>query len=189
VPILIQAYPDDFKQLSPALRRDAYCGKISVSNNLVQAGIKFTLTTKHVSHPTSKEFAADLHNFLGVCRVVNGLRGVRLGAVGARPGAFNTVRYSEKILERHGISVVTVDLSEFLGKAAKLDAKAAPSKKSWPKSPATRPRPACRPKNWCRWPSSASCWKSGWTPTTLTPPRSNAGTPCRPISAATPARS
>ena len=33
---------------------------------------------------------------------MNGLRGVRLGAVGARPGAFNTVRYSEKILERHG---------------------------------------------------------------------------------------
>ena len=32
----------------------------------------------------------------------------RLGAVGARPGAFNTVRYSEKILERHGISVTTI---------------------------------------------------------------------------------
>jgi L-fucose isomerase-like protein len=39
---------------------------------------------------------------------------VRLGAVGARPGAFNTVRFSEKILERHGISVTTVDLSEFI---------------------------------------------------------------------------
>ena len=93
VPVLIQGYPDDLKQLGPARRRDAYCGKISVSNNLVQAGIKFTLTTKHVCHPTSKEFAADLQNFLGVCRVVNGVRGVRLGAVGARPGAFNTVRY------------------------------------------------------------------------------------------------
>ena len=43
-----------------------------------------------------------------------------MGAVGARPGAFNTVRYSEKILERHGISVTTVDLSEFLGNADKL---------------------------------------------------------------------
>jgi L-fucose isomerase-like protein len=129
VPVLIQAYPDDLKQLSPARRRDAYCGKISVSNNLVQAGIKFTLTTRHVCHPDSKEFAADLQNFLGVCRVVNGVRGVRLGAVGARPGAFNTVRYSEKILERHGISVTTVDLSEFLGRAARLDAKAAAVKK------------------------------------------------------------
>jgi L-fucose isomerase-like protein len=124
VPVLIQGYPDDLKQLSPARRRDAYCGKISVCNNLVQAGIRFSLTSKHVSHPCSDGFVADLQHFLGVCRVVNGVRGVRLGAVGARPGAFNTVRYSEKILERHGISVTTVDLSEFLGKAGKLDAEA-----------------------------------------------------------------
>ena len=122
VPVLIQGYPDDLQMLSPAKRRDSFCGKISVCNNLVQAGIKFSLTSKHVSHPSSAGFEADLKNFLGVCRVVNGVRGVRLGAVGARPGAFNTVRYSEKILERHGISVTTVDLSEFLAKAGKLDA-------------------------------------------------------------------
>src|SRR6185312_16339463 len=109
VPVLIQGYPDDLKQLSPARRRDAFCGKISVCNNLVQAGIQFSLTSKHVSHPTSESFSRDFQNFLGVCRVVNGLRGVRLGAVGARPGAFNTVRYSEKLLERYGISVTTVD--------------------------------------------------------------------------------
>jgi L-fucose isomerase-like protein len=125
VPVLIQGYPDDLKQLSPARRRDAFCGKISVTNNLVQAGIKFSLTSKHVSHPTSASFEVDLQKFLGVCRVVNGVRGVRLGAVGARPGAFNTVRYSEKILERNGISVTTVDLSEIIGKANKLDANAA----------------------------------------------------------------
>lgn len=128
VPVLIQGCPDDLKQLSPARRRDAYCGKISVCNNLVQAGIKFSLTSKHVSSPVSEEFHADLVNFLGVCRVVNGLRGVRLGAVGARPGAFNTVRYSEKILERHGISVTTVDLSEFLARAGKLSDDAKPVK-------------------------------------------------------------
>ena len=124
-PVLIQGYPDDLKRLDVARRRDSFCGKISVSNNLVQAGIKFSLTSKHVCHPNSESFSRDLQKFLGVCRVVNGLRGVRLGAVGARPGAFNTVRYSEKILERHGISVTTVDLSEFLAKAEKMDAQAA----------------------------------------------------------------
>ena len=124
VPVLIQGYPDDLSRLDVARRRDAYCGKISVANNLVQAGIKFSLTNKHVCHPTSDSFALDLQKFLGVCRVVNGVRGVRLGAVGARPGAFNTVRYSEKILERHGVSVTTVDLSEILGKATKMDANA-----------------------------------------------------------------
>jgi L-fucose isomerase-like protein len=120
VPVLIQAYPDDLGQLGVARRRDAFCGKISVCNNLVQAGIKFTLTEKHVSAPKSDSFRADLDRFVRICRVVKGLRSVRLGAVGARPGAFNTVRYSEKILERHGISVTTVDLSEILGRAGNL---------------------------------------------------------------------
>jgi len=122
VPVLIQGYPDDLSRLDVARRRDAYCGKISVCNNLVQAGIKFSLTSKHVSHPITESFERDLKQFLGVCRVVNGVRGVRLGAVGARPGAFNTVRYSEKLLERHCISVTTVDLSEIIGAANKLDA-------------------------------------------------------------------
>lgn len=120
VPVLIQAYPDDLNRMDVARRRDAWCGKISVCNNLYQFGIKYTLTSKHVVHPSDPGFAADLSDFLGVCRVVKGLRNVRIGAVGARPGAFNTVRYSEKILQRNGISVVTVDLSEILGKANKL---------------------------------------------------------------------
>jgi L-fucose isomerase-like protein len=123
VPVLIQAYPDDLGQLSVARRRDAFCGKVSVCNNLVQAGIQFSLTRRHVIHPLDAEFRAELEHFIAVCRVVRGLRNVRIGAVGARPGAFNTVRYSEKILERHGISVTTVDLSEILGQAAKFGEK------------------------------------------------------------------
>ena len=122
LPVLVQAYPDDLDQLTVARRRDAFCGKISVCNNLAQARIKFSLTNKHVVRPDDAAFRRDLERFLAVCRVVKGLRGLRLGAVGARPGAFNTVRYSEKILERHGISVTTVDLSEFLARADKLDA-------------------------------------------------------------------
>jgi len=120
VPVLVQGYPDDLDRLDVIRRRDAFCGKISVCNNLRQAGIAFTLTTQHVVHPLDASFRADLKNFIAVARVVQGLRKVRIGAVGARPGAFNTVRYSEKILERHGISVTTVDLSEILGAAAKI---------------------------------------------------------------------
>lgn len=122
VPVLVQAYPDDLNALGVARRRDAFCGKISVCNNLKQANIPFTLTTSHVVHPTDPTFKTDLAKFISVCRVVRGLRGARFGAVGARPGAFNTVRYSEKILERNGISVTTVDLSEILGNAGKLAA-------------------------------------------------------------------
>ncbi len=146
VPVLVQGYPDDLKKLSPDRRRDAFCGKISVCNNLVQAGIRFSLTSQHVSRPNTPAFEHDLKQFLGVCRVVNGVRGVRLGAVGARPGAFNTVRYSEKILERHGISVTTVDLSEIIGKANKLDNGAAPVKARLGKIKHYAPAPGVPPE-------------------------------------------
>jgi len=119
VPVLIQGYPDELKNMHVERRRDAYCGKISVCNNLRQYGIKYTLTQKHVVSLTDESFLTDFKNFLGVCRVVDGLNNLRIGAVGARPGAFNTVRYSEKILENNGISVVTVDLSEIIANAEK----------------------------------------------------------------------
>ena len=120
VPILVQAYPDEIEAFDVASRRDALCGKISVCNNLRQYGYQFSLTSLHTSHPTSEGFKKDLRKFVSVCRVVNGLRSVRLGAIGARPGAFNTVRYSEKILQASGITVTTLDLSEILGDSARL---------------------------------------------------------------------
>ncbi len=122
VPVLIQAYPDDLGKMDVVNRRDAWCGKISVCNNLYQFGIKYSLTTKHVVSPKDESFISDLKTFTAVCRVVNGMRKVRIGAIGARPTAFNTVRYSEKLLQRNGISVTTVDLSEILGNANKLTA-------------------------------------------------------------------
>lgn len=120
VPILVQAYPDDLNELSVERRRDAFCGKISVCNNLRQYGYPFTLTTLHTVHPNSESFRSDLEQFIGVCKVVKGLKHARLGAIGARPNAFNTVRYSEKILQESGITVCTADLSEIIGKAQKL---------------------------------------------------------------------
>jgi L-fucose isomerase-like protein len=121
VPVLIQGYPDELNKLNVANRRDSWCGKISVCNNLYQYGIKYTITTKHVVLPSDLSFVKDLDQFSAVCRVVRGMKNVRIGAIGARPTAFNTVRYSEKILQRNGITVVTCDLSEILGDANKLD--------------------------------------------------------------------
>lgn len=120
VPILVQAYPDDLDQFTVERRRDAYCGKISVCNNLVQYGFPFSLTTLHTVRPTHDSFKADLQKFVAVCRVVKGLRRARIGAIGARPGNFNTTRYSEKLLQAAGVSVTTLDLSEVFGWASKL---------------------------------------------------------------------
>jgi len=92
VPVLVQAFPDDLQRLQPSNRRDAFCGKISVCNNLRQAGIPFSLTKKHVVHPADESFTEDLRRFAAICRVVKGLRRARLGVVGARPAAFNTGR-------------------------------------------------------------------------------------------------
>jgi L-fucose isomerase-like protein len=115
VPVLVQAFPDDPQRMTIANRRDAFCGKMSACNNLHQYGIKFSLTTQHTLSPESAEFRADLARFAGVCRVVKGLKNARVGAIGARPAAFNTVRFSEKLLERSGISVETLDLFELFG--------------------------------------------------------------------------
>ena len=116
VPVLIQATPDQTGKMGIAFRRDSFCGKMSICNNLKQYGIRYSLTTLHTETVDSAEFKADLAWFSAVCRIVRGLRNVRFGAIGARPTAFNTVRYSEKLLERSGITVETLDLSEVMGR-------------------------------------------------------------------------
>jgi L-fucose isomerase-like protein len=44
VPVLVQACPDDLDQFGLDRRRDAFCGKISVCNNLRQYRIPYSLT-------------------------------------------------------------------------------------------------------------------------------------------------
>jgi L-fucose isomerase-like protein len=120
VPVLIQATPDTPSRMTIRDRRDSFCGKMSACNNLSQYGIPYSLTTLHTEQPQSDTFRKDIEWFLAVCRVVKGLRRLRIGAIGARPAAFNTVRYSEKILEANGISVETIDLSEVLGRIERM---------------------------------------------------------------------
>ena len=120
VPVLMHAFPDTRGQMTIADRRDSFCGKMSACNNLQQFGIPYSLTTLHTESPSSETFSKDLGWFAAVCRVVNGLRKLRIGAIGARPTAFNTVRYSEKILEANGITVDPLDLSEIFGRIEKM---------------------------------------------------------------------
>jgi len=122
VPVLIQAFPDDNGKMTIAERRDSFCGKMSACNNMWQYGIPYTLTTLHTVAPDSDSFRQDLRRFAATCRVVRGLRGARFGMLGARPAAFITVRFSEKLLEKAGISVEVMDLSEAFGRANRLAA-------------------------------------------------------------------
>lgn len=121
VPVLVQACDDQNDKVDLDNRRDAFCGKISVCNNLYQYGIPFTDTTLHTYSIYSPLLKEDLIRFAGICRVVNGLRHCRLGQIGTRPLGFNTCRASEKLLQRSGITVVPADLSEILFAAQKVE--------------------------------------------------------------------
>jgi L-fucose isomerase-like protein len=125
IPVLVHAEDDDNDRVDVTHRRDAFCGKLSVCNNLYQYGIRYTDTTYHTCRIGSETFRNDLQRFASVCRVVGGLRHARIGAIGARPAAFQTMRSSEKLLQASGITVVPVDLSEIFAEANRVDTKAA----------------------------------------------------------------
>lgn len=124
VPVLVHAEDDDNDKVDVKSRRDAFCGKLSVCNNFYQYGIPFTDTTYHTCKIDSDTFRNDLQHFAAVCRVVGGLKHARIGAIGARPAAFQTMRSSEKLLQDSGITVVPVDLSEIFSEAMKMDDRA-----------------------------------------------------------------
>lgn len=121
VPVLIHAFPDDATKMDINWRRDSFCGKMSACNNLRQYNIKYSITSNHTMDPNSPAFMNDLQTFAGICRIVRGMRTARLGMMGARPEAFKTVRFSEKILDHAGISVETLDLSEVFGRINRLE--------------------------------------------------------------------
>ncbi|MHC4788419.1 MAG: L-fucose/L-arabinose isomerase family protein [Planctomycetota bacterium] len=120
VPILIQAYPDELDKMSPGSRRDAFCGKFSIMDVFTQCGLPFTALKPHVVHPSSETFAANVDYFDRVCRVFNGLREMTVGAIRARTTPFRTVRIDELALQRHGITVETLDLSGILARVREL---------------------------------------------------------------------
>jgi L-fucose isomerase-like protein len=112
VPIWIQAYPDEYDKMSPAQRRDSFCGKISIMDVFRQYGVKFTALKPHTVKPGSQRFKANVDEFDRICRVVGGVKGMVVGAIGARTTPFKTVRIDEVALQRHGVTVETFDLSD-----------------------------------------------------------------------------
>ncbi|MFW9938134.1 MAG: L-fucose/L-arabinose isomerase family protein [Candidatus Thorarchaeota archaeon] len=121
VPILIQASSDEIGKMDRKYRRDAFCGKISLCSVLYQHGIPYSLTNFHTNSIKSEEFKADIKRFEKICKIVNKMKGARFGQIGTRPNAFETVRYSEKILEFNGITIEPIDLSEIFGEINRLD--------------------------------------------------------------------
>lgn len=121
VPVMVQACDDENDKVDLDSRRDAFCGKISVCNNLYQYGIPFTDTTLHTYSIHSPLMMQDVVKFAAICRIVKKLTHMRLGQIGTRPLGFNTCRASEKLLQQSGITVVPADLSEIIFAAERIN--------------------------------------------------------------------
>ena len=113
-PILLQAYPDEIGKMDFMHRRDAFCGKFSVTDVFEQYKLPYTVMKPHVVHPLSNEFSQNLHDFAAICRVVKGMKRFTIGCIGARTTAFKTVRFDELAMQRYGITVESFDLSELI---------------------------------------------------------------------------
>lgn len=120
VPILIQAYPDDLDKMQTKNRRDSFCGKVSVMNVFYQYGVTYTALKPHTVKPSSERFHGNVDYFDRLCRVVNGVKEMTVGALGARTTPFKTVRIDETTLQRHGITVETMDLSEVFARVKSM---------------------------------------------------------------------
>lgn len=145
VPILIQAYPDTLDKMAPEFRRDAFCGKLSIMDVFCQYGVNFTALKPHTVHPSDAAFAEAIDYFDRLCRVVKGMSGLVVGAIGARTTPFKTVRIDEVALQRHGITMETIDLSEVFARikalkdndpAVRAKAKRLKAYMSWQATPA-----------------------------------------------------
>jgi L-fucose isomerase-like protein len=85
-----------------------------------QYGLPFTSFEPHTAHPKGRDFKRHLEDFAAVCRVVNAMRRMTVGAIGARTTAFKTVRFDELTLQRYGITTETLDLSEVISRVRSM---------------------------------------------------------------------
>ena len=120
-PIYILAYPDELDKMDFSSRRDAFCGKLSIMDVFSQFGIPFTAWEPHTLAPSSDEFISQMREFAAVCRIVKGMKRCRIGAIGARPTAFKTIRFDETTLQKYGITTEVFDNSDLLLEMKKIE--------------------------------------------------------------------
>lgn len=120
-PIFILAYPDELDKMDFKFRRDAFCGKFSIMDVFYQYQLPYTVFPPHTVHPSSALFVQQIDSFDKVCKVVNGMKRMTVGAIGARTTAFKTVRYDELALQKYGITTEVLDMSEVFMRVRKLD--------------------------------------------------------------------
>ena len=78
------------------VRRDSFCGTLSISSGLYRRGIRFMFAG--VVLPEEQSFLRAVEVFIRACNAVRGFRGARIGLIGPRPERFETCSFNERIL-------------------------------------------------------------------------------------------
>src|SRR5204862_5627739 len=71
VPVLIHAFNDEAPKMTIRDRRDSFCGKMSVCNNLRRDVIAYSPTPFHTMHPDSTDLRANLRRLSPTYNVVS----------------------------------------------------------------------------------------------------------------------
>jgi L-fucose isomerase-like protein len=92
-------------------------------------------------------------HFARVCRVVNGMKRLTVGAIGARTTAFKTVRIDELALQKVGITMEALDLSMVIERTRKMAASGAAYRAGGRRArpPAGRACPKTPSRIWSSW--------------------------------------
>ena len=117
VPIMVFGCQEDEMLTMNTVRRDSFCGLLSLCDVLRQISVKYSIGKTPICFPEDASFAADIDWFQRVCRVVGGIKNARYAQIGTRPDCFWTCRYSEKKLQKLGPTSVVCDLSEAFAEA------------------------------------------------------------------------
>jgi len=118
VPVLLYATKEPPAPRNAALSRssDSYCGNLSMASGLYRRKIPFQFAG--LFFPSEPELQQAVQDFVRAVAVVKGLRGARIGQVGLRPQAFETVAYDEvAMIRKFGQNVIHAELSEISDRA------------------------------------------------------------------------
>ena len=123
VPVLLYATREPPAPNDAALSRssDSYCGNLSMASGLYRRKIPFQFAG--LFFPAEPDLRAAVQDFVRAVAVVKGLKGARIGQVGLRPNAFETVAYDEvAMIQKFGQNVIHAELSELSDHAQRIRA-------------------------------------------------------------------
>lgn len=111
VPLLLWGPRDDAPGPDGLRLRDTQCGLFATSKVLRRMNVPFTyIVNCRLDEPA---FDRGFRTFIAAASAANAFRGMRIGQVAPRPGAFWTMMCNEgELLERFGLEVVPLTLSE-----------------------------------------------------------------------------